>query len=111
MKDISDGLIGDLKKMLNYKFGAQINLSLIPLSPYLNKLIRNKIIKYQNILNCGDNYDLIIISNCKYRKKIYNTAKKNNVKIFRIGKVIKNREIIDDSKKPLIIPREFEHFL
>ena len=111
MKDISDGLIGDLKKMLNYKFGAQINLSLIPLSPYLNKLIRNKIIKYQNILNCGDNYDLIIISNCKYRKKIYNTAKKNNVKIFRIGKVIKNREIIDDSKKPLIIPREFDHFL
>ena len=31
MKDISDGLIGDLNKMLNDKFGALINLNKIPL--------------------------------------------------------------------------------
>ena len=37
--------------------------------------------------------------------------KRNKLKISRVGKVTQKKEIIFDSKKPLIIPREFDHFL
>ena len=111
MKDISDGFIGDLRKMLNNKYGAEINLKKIPLSINLKKLINNKVLNFKKILNSGDNYQLIIISNSKLRKKILNISKVNKFKITRVGHIIEKSQILDDSKNPLIIPREFDHFL
>ena len=66
MKDISDGLIGDLNKMLNGKYGALINLNKIPLSFKYKKILNIKNnIKIENLLNAGDDYGLIIISKSK----------------------------------------------
>ena len=110
MKDISDGFVGDLSKMLNGKYGAKINTDIVPLSSNLKKIYNNSFIN-KNILNSGDNYDLIIISNKKYRKKILNIAKKNNLKITLVGKVTKNLQIVNDSNKPLNIHREYDHFM
>ena len=39
MKDISDGLIGDLTDMLNGKYGALINVNKIPLSVKTKKIL------------------------------------------------------------------------
>ncbi len=110
MKDISDGFIGDLKKMLNYKYGAKINLNKLPVSIPLNGLIQKKILNKKYIINSGDNYQLILISKKKYRKKITAVANKNKIKITLIGKVTKNLKLTDDSDNPINIPNEFDHF-
>ena len=109
MKDISDGLIGDLNKMI-IKNGAVIDVNQIPISNNLKKIIKNKEIDFENILNRGDDYELIVISNRKFRNKIIKIAKINNAKITLIGKTIKKADLIFDSDKDLNIPREFDHF-
>ena len=111
MKDISDGFIGDLNKMIKNKSGAKININQIPLSKQIKFLIKKNIIKIDSILNAGDVYQLIIISNKKYRSKIIDIAKKNNTKISKVGKIVKNLEVVDDSNNIINIPRDFDHFL
>ncbi len=110
MKDISDGFLGDLNKMLDNNFGAKINIDQIPLSPYLRKLIKKKIIGIKDILNTGDNYELILISDKKFRNRISYLGKINNIKISRIGKITQNLKIIDDSNFSFNISREYDHF-
>ena len=110
MKDISDGLMGDLQKMLNKKYGAEINLSKIPQSVNLKKLINNDLINHNQVLNSGDDYELILISEKKFRNQIINFSKKNNVKITRIGKINKNLKIRDDSNNLLDIHEDYDHF-
>ncbi len=109
--DISDGFIGDLKKMLKYKYGAILDINKIPISKNLNQLLNLKKIHKKNLLNTGDNYDLIIIANKKFRSKLLSIAKKEKVKITLVGKVINDVKIINDSDKPLNISKEFDHFL
>lgn len=111
MKDISDGFVGDLKKMLNNKYGAKLFTNSVPVSNNLKKILDDKIVNKNQILNCGDCYQLIVVSNKKYRNQIISKAKINNVKITRVGKVIKKIHIINDSNYTLNIPREFDHFL
>ena len=109
--DISDGFIGDLKKMLDNKYGAKLNLDKIPFSNFLKKLISENKISNKLILNSGDNYELIIISDKKYRNKIINISKKSKLKITRVGVVSKKIQILDDSNNILNMPREYDHFL
>ena len=110
-KDISDGFIGDLKKMLNYNYGATLDIDKLPITTYMDKILKLKLIKKKSLLNSGDDYELIIISPKKNRYKILHIAKSNNVKISLVGKTTKKIEIVDDSNKTLIIPKEFDHFL
>ena len=109
MKDISDGLIGDLNKMI-IKNGAVIDVNKIPISNNLKKIIKNKEVDFEDIFNSGDDYELIVISNRKFRNKIIKIAKINNAKITLIGKTIKKTGLIFDSDKNHNIPREFDHF-
>ncbi len=110
-KDISDGFIGDLKKMLNYNYGASLNIDKLPITNYMDKILKSKLINKKFLLNSGDDYELIIISPKKNRDKISHIAKSNNVKISLVGKTTKKIEIVDDSNKTLNIPKEFDHFL
>ena len=71
---------------------------------------RNKI-KFPDLLNCGDDYELIIIADKKYRNKILNVAKINKVKISHVGEILQKLDFILDSEKPLNIARNFDHFL
>ena len=111
MKDISDGLIGDLNKILNNKAGAIINIKNIPLSIKANKIINSKnYINLENLLNAGDDYGLIIVSNPRYRKKIKNIALDNKTKISCIGKIIRKKGIHFDSQFNIDNFKEFDHF-
>ncbi len=111
MKDSSDGLIGDLNKILNNKAGALINLKDIPLSLRVKKIIKSKIeIKLETLLNAGDDYSLIFISNPKNRKKIKNIAFKNKIKITQIGKIVRTKGIHFDSYINIDNYREYDHF-
>ena len=111
MKDISDGLIGDLTDMLNNKFGAMINLNKIPLSVKTKKILNNKNnFRLEDLLNAGDDYELIIISSQKNRNKIFNIANKNNIKLTLIGKVISEKGIHFDSDLDMKNIKKFDHF-
>ena len=111
MKDISDGLIGDLADMLNGNFGALIDISKIPLSLNTQKILNFKNnLKIKNLLNAGDDYELIIISNQNNRSKIFNIAKKNNVKVSCIGKIISKKGIHFDSYLDVNNIKKFDHF-
>ncbi|MDC3089563.1 thiamine-phosphate kinase, partial [bacterium] len=111
MKDISDGLIGDLTDMLNDKYGALINVNKIPLSDKTRKILnsRNKF-KIENLLNAGDDYELIIISSQKNRNIILRIANKYNVKISCIGKIIAEKGIHFDSHLHMKNIKKFDHF-
>tara|TARA_B100000575_G_scaffold170632_1_gene136585 strand:+ start:4973 stop:5953 length:981 start_codon:yes stop_codon:yes gene_type:complete len=109
-RDISDGFVGDLTKMLDGKYGVKLFLKKIPFSNHAKYLLSKKLFTFNSLLNSGDDYELIFFSNFKYRNNIIRIAKKNKIKISRIGKVVKKLQIIDDSNNPLNIPREFDHF-
>ncbi len=111
MKDISDGLIGDLNDMLNDKYGALINVNKIPLSVKTKKIIKNKNnFRLEDLLNAGDDYGLIIISSQKNRNKIFNIANKNNIKVSLIGKIISKKGIHFDSHLYMKNIKKFDHF-
>jgi len=111
MKDISDGLIGDLTDMLNNKYGALINVNKIPLSVKTKKILNNKKnFRLEDLLNAGDDYELIIISSQKNRNKIFHIANKNNVKISCVGKIINEKGIHFDSHLDMKNIKKFDHF-
>ena len=111
MKDISDGLLGDLAEMLNGKCGALINVSKIPLSVNTRKILNIKNnLKIESLLNAGDDYGLIIISSQKNRNRIFSIANKNNIKISYIGKIIPEKGIHFDSHLDLKNMKKFDHF-
>ena len=110
--DISDGFLGDLSKILNGKFGAKINIKFIPLSTMLKKImIKHKsLIKLEDILNWGDDYELIFTSFKKNRKKLLDLSKKNGVRLTRVGSIINKPGIFDDSQKSIKNIHSFDHF-
>jgi len=111
MKDISDGLIGDLSEMLNNKYGALINVNKIPLSIKIKKILNYKNnLRIEDLLNAGDDYELIIISNKKNRNKIFNIANKNNIKVSLIGSIIRQKGIHFDSHLDMKNIKKFDHF-
>jgi len=89
--DISDGLLVDLNKMIKeQKHGFLIRLDKINLSNQLkNVLNKNKRFKIQNTIFNGDDYEIIFTSHKKNRSLISKYSKNNNLKIHRIGKILK----------------------
>ena len=111
LKDISDGLIGDLTDMLNDKYGALINVNKIPLSVKTKKILNNiNNFRIEDLLNAGDDYGLIIISSQKNRNKIFNIANKNNINVTLIGKIISEKGIHFDSHLDMENIKKFDHF-
>ena len=77
----------------------------------INKSILNKNnFRLEDLLNAGDDYGLIIISNQKNRNKIYNIANKNNINITLIGKIINEKGIHFDSHLDIKNIKKFDHF-
>ena len=111
-KDISDGFFGDLSKILDGKYGARINTKLIPLSDILKKILNksNPLIRLEDILNWGDDYELVFTSYKKNREKLLSLSKKNRVKISLVGSVIKKTGIFDDSLQIIKNIHSFDHF-
>ena len=97
--------------MLNDKYGALINVNKIPLSVKTKKILNNKNnFRLEDLLNAGDDYGLIIISNQKNRNKILNIANKNNFNITLIGKIISEKGIHFDSHLDIKKIKKFDHF-
>ena len=93
--DVSDGVGADLKHLCqNSNCGALISLDLLPLSSYCKILIKSKKIQLKNIFSNGDDYQILFTSNIKNRLKIASLSKKLGIKITRIGRIIKGKNIL-----------------
>jgi thiamine-monophosphate kinase len=105
--DISDGLITDLEKMINYqKFSYQINESKIPVSKNLLNLIKNYNYKKIELVSNGDDYQVLFTARPDKSRIIFKTCKALRVKITKIGKIIsgnKENTIIDEKGKEILI--------
>ena len=92
--DISDGLLIDLDKMTKQqKYGFLIRLEDINISSQLkNFLNKNKRFKIENTIFNGDDYEIIFTSHKKNRSLINKYAKNQNLKIHRIGEILKKHQ-------------------
>ena len=110
--DISDGLFGDLNKILNQRYGAKIIKKSIPISNKLKKILLNNssLVDLDEILGWGDDYELLFTAKKKYRRQLMSLSKKNNIKLSRIGSIINKIGIFDDSLKLIKNINSFDHF-
>ena len=103
--DISDGLIDDLKKMINRQnFSFHIFEEKIPVSKNLIQLIKIKKFKKLDITSRGDDYQILFTA-CPIKSRIIKKISKiTGIKITKIGKIVsgKNRSKIINLKNKQI---------
>ena len=101
--DISDGLFGDLSKLINKsELFYRIDLNKIPISINLKNYLRRSKKKKINFISKGDDYQILFTSSKSKRKYIQKFFKKMNQKVTLIGnltKDAKNNEIIDGDRR------------
>lgn len=112
--DLSDGLISDLKKMLNNQnLSYKINFEDIPVSKFLEKIIRDKKISFKNVVSRGDDYQILFTADKKKSRIIQNISDRLNLRITKIGNIIasKNGPLIINKKGNKIkdFYKGFEH--
>ena len=112
--DISDGLLADLNNIiLSSKCGARIYLKNIPFTKQTKKLLNLKKIDVNYLLTCGEDYQLIFTARKNNSKKIFSIAKKNFIKITKVGSIIKKKKLIvlnKNNEELLFNNLGFKHF-
>ena len=99
--DISDGLIDDLKKMINRQnFSFKLYEKKLPVSLNLERLIKHKNLKKMDVVSNGDDYQILFTANTNKKRIIKNISKNTGIKITKIGKIIsnKNRSVVINAK-------------
>ncbi len=103
--DISDGLVDDLGKMINdQKLSFLLNLSKIPISEKLSKIIKLRKLKKINLISNGDDYQILFTASKKKSRIITQTAKSLGIRISNIGEIYSNKKksvIIDEKGKEI----------
>ena len=104
--DVSDGLIGDLEKMINKQnLSYVLKENNIPISRYLLNLIQKKKLNKSNFISRGDDYQVLFTASPAKSRIILNTSKNLGIKITKIGK------IISGSRKSIIIDQKGKQIL
>ena len=86
--DISDGLISDMKKLINKQnLSFEIDINKIPISINLKYFLSRYNKKKQKYLFAGDDYQILFTASEKNRVIIKNISKKMNQKMTIIGKI------------------------
>ena len=104
--DISDGLIDDLKKMMNkQKLSYKILEEKIPISNNLLNYLKKNNFKKTDFVSNGDDYQILFTASADKSRIISSTSKNLGIKISKIGKIGLN------NKKSIIINQKGEHLL
>ena len=104
--DISDGLIDDLKKMMNkQRLSYKILEEKIPISNNLLNYLKKNNFKKTDFVSNGDDYQILFTASADKSRIIKNISKKLSVKISRIGKIRPNNQ------KSLFIDEKGQHLL
>ena len=91
--DLSDGLIIDLKKLINeQKKSYQLFFDKIPISKKLSLVLSLKSLFKKNLISQGDDYQILFTSNIKNRNFIKKISSTKKIKITRIGKILNSRQ-------------------
>ena len=86
--DVSDGLIGDLEKMINKQnLSFILNEKDIPISKHLIKLIKKKKLDKSKLIFNGDDYQILFTASSAKSRIISNISKNLGIKITKIGKI------------------------
>ena len=104
--DISDGLIDDLRKMLNkQKLSYKIFEEKIPVSRNLNTYLKTNNLKKLNFISNGDDYQILFTAGVDKSRIIKSTSKKLGIKLSKIGKIrrINEKPVIIDKKGQLLL--------
>ena len=87
--DISDGLIDDLRKLINRQnLSFILNEKNIPISQNLTNLIKKKSLKKLDLICNGDDYQILFTADPIKSRIIRNISKRTGIKITKIGKII-----------------------
>lgn len=90
--DVSDGLLADLKHILDSSLcGAVINVDILPISNELKKTFNED--RFNLALGSGDDYELCFCVPEKYKLNIKSISETLNIPITKIGKIVKGNEI------------------
>ena len=106
--DISDGLIDDLKKMINRQsVSFHIFEKNIPISNSLSQLIKIKKLRKIDVTTRGDDYQILFTANSNKSRIIKRISNNTGIKITKIGKIIsgKNKSKITNIKNKQIEPK------
>jgi thiamine-monophosphate kinase len=105
--DISDGLFADLEKMINSQnIKYEIHLDKVPISKQMEMLIKKHQFEKIKMISNGDDYQILFTANKNKSRIIRSIAKKLNLKITKIGKILPSSHkssIIDQKGRVLRI--------
>lgn len=91
--DISDGLIGDLEKMIDIKkLSYKIFLNRVPISNHLKNLLKDKKLSKINFISKGDDYQILFTAKKTKRNLIKKISSKSGIKITHIGVIQKKSQ-------------------
>ncbi len=91
--DVSDGLLIDLKKMINSQnISSEIYYDKIPISSKLKIFLRKNSLKKNKFVFNGDDYQILFTSSKSNRDEIVKISKKTKTKISRIGKILSKKK-------------------
>ena len=91
--DISDGLLIDLKKMINtQKISSEIYYDKIPISNKLKIFLRKNSLEKNKFIFNGDDYQILFTSSKTNRQQIDKISQKTKTKISRIGKILPKKK-------------------
>jgi thiamine-monophosphate kinase len=104
--DVSDGLIDDLKKMINkQRLSYKIYEEKIPISKNLNSFLKKNKLRKSNFISNGDDYQILFTAGVDKSRIILRTSRKLGIKITKIGKITSNK------KKSAIMSKKGQHLL
>ena len=105
--DISDGLIDDLKKLINsQRLTFKLFFEDIPISKNLKKFIFQKKLRKKLFISQGDDYQILFTANSSKFRIISKIAKSTGIKISKIGKITSmthKSQIIDQKGNKIAI--------
>jgi thiamine-monophosphate kinase len=91
--DVSDGLIDDLKKMINkQRLSYKIYEEKIPISKNLSSFLKKNDLKKLNFISNGDDYQILFTAGVDKSRIISRTSRKLGIKITKIGKITSNKK-------------------
>ncbi len=118
--DISDGLLGDLRHILEASHvSAKINVDALPRSPVLRR--QDQAIQYQCAASGGDDYELCFTASPNQHDTITSLSKELGLPLTCIGQITKAQDesllVLEDSdgrplrpEKSQALLRSFDHF-
>jgi thiamine-monophosphate kinase len=108
--DISDGLFADLEKMINNQnVKYEIHLDKVPISKYMEMLLKKHRFKKIKTISNGDDYQILFTANKNKSRIIKAASKKLNLKITKIGRILPSSHessIIDQKGRVLRVNKK-----